>query len=326
MVTGPGRSGTSTMAGALVSLGFSVPGEPLTPNSTNPRGFFEPRWAVGFHKGLLQDCGVGTLDTLPGARERVARVAERPEVRRELRSWLEARFAEEPRLVVKDPRLSWFVELWTDVARDLGVEPGHVVMLRHPVEVAGSRERHYRDSEDGAARGVQIGNVAGWLNVLLQTERATAGSSRAFVRYPDLVADWRSQLTRVEHHLGLGLGDALATSPNPVDELIDPSLRRVHAEGWDDADVPAWLRDLGQRVWVAFGRLADDEPEVAVADEIAALRAEYRDQVQDARALTRRARERAELRGYRRGLREAEEALRERPSPLARLFRRRAAR
>src|SRR5215213_4313938 len=142
MVTGPGRSGTSTMAGALVKLGLAVPGKAIGPNRTNPRGFFEPRWAVDFHKRLLGDSKVGTLDPMPGAGEHIAKRCEAPAVRTELRDWLAARLQEKPRLVVKDPRLIWFVELWTDVARDLGVEPSHVVMLRHPAEVAGSRERY----------------------------------------------------------------------------------------------------------------------------------------------------------------------------------------
>lgn len=324
MVTGPGRSGTSTMAGALVELGLAVPGRALPGNATNPRGFFEPAWAVPFHRRLLEDCGVGTLDPVPTARDRVAKRCGRPDVREELAQWLSRRLDEQPRVVVKDPRLIWFVPLWTEVARDLGVEPTHVVMLRHPAEVAGSRERYYRGPEASTdpaeLRAHQIGYVAGWTNVLLQTEAVTRGARRAFVRYPDLVAGWRTQLTRVDTSLGLGLRGALAADPSPVDALIDPALHRVRADGWQGVDVPGWLQDLGERTWQTFGRLADDEQEDTVLDDVRALTAAYEGEVRDAVALTRNARRRARLGGYRRGLREAAEH--DRPGLVERVRRR----
>jgi hypothetical protein len=315
MVTGPGRSGTSTMAGALVQLGLAVPGKAIGPNRTNPRGFFEPRWAVDFHKRLLRRALVGTLDPMPGARDRIATQLDDADVRSELRDWLADRLEERPGLVVKDPRLIWFVPLWTDVARELGVEPTHVVMLRHPAEVAGSRERYYKKADRDEARGNQIRYVAGWANVLLQTEAVTRGTDRVFVRYADLLADWRRQVSRIDARLGIGLGEAVAATPNPVDELIDPTLRRVRADGWQDVDVPGWLQGLGERTWKTFERLADDEPEAAVLDDVTDLAAEYEGQAFDATALTRRVARRAELRGYRRGLRDARNEQAERTPP-----------
>ena len=53
IVVGSGRSGTSTVAGTLKYLGLRVPPPEIAPNETNPRGFFEPRWVVDFHKREL---------------------------------------------------------------------------------------------------------------------------------------------------------------------------------------------------------------------------------------------------------------------------------
>jgi hypothetical protein len=72
LVLGPGRSGTSTIAGALAHSGYHVP-QAIKGNETNPSGFFEPRWAVNFHRRLLGKTGVRTLDTDPTALERIAR-------------------------------------------------------------------------------------------------------------------------------------------------------------------------------------------------------------------------------------------------------------
>ena len=119
---GPGRSGTSTMAGTLAHSGFYVPAA-IKGNETNPTGFFEPRWAVNFHRRLLDEAGVRTLDTDPEALARLERTPQDPAVRDELREWLARSSSSTRRLVIKDPRMVWFHDLWLAAARALGVEP-----------------------------------------------------------------------------------------------------------------------------------------------------------------------------------------------------------
>ena len=53
LVSGAGRSGTSTVAGSLALLGLYIPQPEVEADSTNPRGFFESRWVVDFHKRQL---------------------------------------------------------------------------------------------------------------------------------------------------------------------------------------------------------------------------------------------------------------------------------
>ena len=141
LVLGPGRSGTSTMAGTLALSGFDVP-DPIEPEDSNPSGFYEPQWVVDFHMELLQSVRVRNLDSDPDAPDAMAPVLGDAKVRAELRTWLEERLSEHERLVIKDPRLVWFRDLWVDVAGDFGQEPGFVLMLRHPSEVSSSRSEY----------------------------------------------------------------------------------------------------------------------------------------------------------------------------------------
>ena len=62
VVTGSGRSGTSTVAGTLKRLGLHVPQPEMPPDETNPRGFYEPIWVVDFHKRLLNSIPARTND------------------------------------------------------------------------------------------------------------------------------------------------------------------------------------------------------------------------------------------------------------------------
>ena len=70
LVAGAGRSGTSTIAGALSMLGLHLPEPQVPADDTNPRGFYETQWVVDFHKAMLKRSPVvRTLDSRPEAPE-----------------------------------------------------------------------------------------------------------------------------------------------------------------------------------------------------------------------------------------------------------------
>jgi hypothetical protein len=275
LVLGPGRSGTSTMAGTLAHCGYVVP-DPIEPEESNPAGFYEPRWVNDFHLELLERADVRPLDSDPGAPEVVAPLLADAGVRERLRAWLSDQLDQHDRLVLKDPRLVWFRDLWVDVAEQLGQSPASVIMLRHPSEVSASRSEFYQSRETTA--------VAGWVNVALLAERTTRGAARALVHYADLTSDWRTPLTRVGDELGLVLDPSPDVSAHPVDGFIDPGLRR-RDPGWADAADPAGLHALADAVYAALGDVAaDDSPDRSprldtLAADYAALHAEALDVV-----------------------------------------------
>jgi len=243
---GPGRSGTSAVAGALSHSGYHVP-EAIGGRKANPRGFYEPRWLVNFDKERLRGARVGTLDPDPGALDFFHRAMDGGDAKTVLGPWITEQLATGRRLVLKDPRLIWFHRLWTELAEELCFDLGFLMMMRHPSEVSSSRSIHYDTAHARA--------VAGWINVALMTERLTRGDRRAVIHYPDLVADWRRELGRVDGLLRLDLRPPMDQRPHPVDEFLDPSLRR-QPHGWDDLSVPAWLRDLADRTFAALNTIA----------------------------------------------------------------------
>jgi hypothetical protein len=260
LVVGVGRSGTSLLTGVLGQLGFHVPQPEVTADDTNPRGFSEPRWAVDFHTRLLQSRRVTVNDSRPAAWESTGATATDAEVRRELRDWLTGQMSEADAVVVKDPRTGWFLPLWTGVSAELDVEARYVTMLRHPAEILASATKSYGTWQSPASR------AAAWINITLETERATRGSRRAFVRYEDLMADWPREIDRVAGLLELdqlGSGGLRERYPS-VDDFVDPTLHRNRVP-WDELEVPARVRDMAEQVWQVLQPLADpggDTPEL----------------------------------------------------------------
>jgi hypothetical protein len=243
LVVGIGRSGTSLFAGIMGQLGWYVPQPEVQADDTNPRGFGEPKWVVDFHTALQRAQRVTNMDSRPHAFGQTgAAVDDRAAVTR-LRNWMSEQFANGDDVVVKDPRIVWFLPLWQRCAADLDVETSFATMLRYPTEVLTSARKWYGSWQSDASR------AASWVNVMLQTEQLTRGAPRAFVRYDDLLTSWEAQVSRIAGPLH---ADWMGEIPEPtraaINAFVDPSLRRSQV-GWDEVEVPDNVRDMIDVVW-----------------------------------------------------------------------------
>ncbi len=286
-VVGSGRSGTSTMAGALQALGMHVPQPEVRADETNPKGFAESKWVVDLHHELLQRCHVQVSDARPSAWYETGKASASGITRARLTDWLGPQFEEArlvdgvevpaiDELVIKDPRLAWFLGLWKSAALRTDAQPSYVTMLRHVTEVVGSKQRYYAPGPSAISRGgsafSEVQRTAAWVNMMLHTERATREGKRAFVRYDEMLTDWTVPVFRIGQELDLeAVKAASANSIRAVHQFIDPELKRVQTT-WDDIAVPDRLRELAEETWRGLSKLAEpggDTPDVhALLDEV----------------------------------------------------------
>jgi hypothetical protein len=285
-VAGAGRSGTSTMAGLMRILGLHVPQPEVDADETNPKGFGEPRWAVDHHDRLLKEALVQVSDARPEAWFETGRVSTREPERIATAEWLASHLEVNPELVVKDPRLSWFIGLWRVAAIRTGATPVFATMLRPPAEVVGSKQTYYANKLGSAHL------VASWLNMLLHTERATresvADGGRVFVRYGDLLDDWVKTTMHVAETLQLQ--HVLHCDSEQIRDghrFVDPGLRRMQ-QTLADLELPPRLHELTAATWDELNKLADpggDTPAVhAALDD---LREAYVELYEESAAISR---------------------------------------
>lgn len=264
LITGAGRSGTSAVTGVLHHLGVHVPGPYLRANATNPRGFYESKWSVTFHNELLKRAFVALTDGRPEAQSKVAAAISDLD-REQLRAWMRSTVAGHRLSAVKDPRTSWTLDLWAELAAELEIGLTHIVMLRHPAEVVGSRTTHYGHRKPGIdADDFAVKNLAGWINSLLRTERATRHRPRMFVHYDDLVRDWRTTALRLQTMLNVDLSVPGTSESHLADTFIDADLNR-HRVGWDAVAMRPDLQRVAERIWQACCRLAVDDTHASSA-------------------------------------------------------------
>jgi hypothetical protein len=270
LVAGSGRSGTSVLSTVLGRLGYRVPKPEVAADQTNPYGFGESQWVVDFHTDLLRRVKVHTTDARPTAWFKTAQVGLDARVRSEVEAFLAREFAAAPYLLVKDPRLLWFVPLWEAAALALGASVGFVTMLRYPADVVKSKDEWY-----GSTGATAL--TAGWVNTMLHTERATRGRPRAFVLFDDLIADWSGTVGGIDAAVGLPpIHEAGSQDLARADQLVDPNLRRSQGT-WDALAVPGPLQELTERVWKTLLSLVIGSGDPARDGDLDALRDEYRD-------------------------------------------------
>src|ERR1700750_133529 len=123
LVVGAGRSGPSLFAGLSHQLGMYIPQPEVLADSSNPKGFGEPRWTVDFHNQLLRSVAVTPEDARPDAWELTAKVADRARARERLGTWWAEQYSASDRVVIKDPRITWFVDLYRQVGTSFGGAP-----------------------------------------------------------------------------------------------------------------------------------------------------------------------------------------------------------
>jgi hypothetical protein len=296
LVAGTGRSGTSTLAGILRRLGLHVPQPEVGVDSTNPRGFGEPQWVVDFHDELLFQTHVKVSDARPLAWERTAGLAGQSAVQRRLDAWLGSQFDQAAVVLVKDPRLSWFLPLWSAAARRHGVEPSFITMLRPPPEVVGSKRTYYNALlQDGQG-------VAAWLNMMLGTERATRGASRSLVRYHDLLGGWEQVVTRIGKELDLAPLSAIDQhAREEISGFVDPGLRRINLT-FEDLDLPERLATMARRAWTSLDELASSPEAPELLSGLDDLREAYESYYLECEAVVQTSLMVAREEGHRRGV------------------------
>jgi hypothetical protein len=324
VVAGSGRSGTSTVGGVLKMLGLHIPQPEVPGDKTNPRGFFEPQWAVRFQSRLLRQASVLLTDSRPQGFTRTEQIGRRDEVVAEAGTWLREHIESvretagdgAVELIVKDPRNSWFLPMWRRAATDADADVAFLTMLRHPAEVVGSKTKYYKGASAGETpRHAQTTRVASWINVVLFSEAGTRDADRSFVLYNDLLDDWRSAMKRALAELGLRERELTEEIQDEVDGFVDPGLRRVRTE-WDEIDCPDNVRELAQEVWEQLCVLAErggfDDDAQARLD---AARERYTTMYADAEALAQSSADAARREGAREARRKLAREQREQVAP-----------
>jgi hypothetical protein len=243
VVLGMYRSGTSALARTLNLCGAALPERVIAARlGINRKGFWEAEAVTDLDARMLQHLG-GDWDRVGLAVPAAGALAD--EFVLNAREVLETEYADAPVALIKDPRMCVLAPLWHRALRETGYRPAYVVVVRHPLEVAGSLRTQ---GDMPVERGLAL-----WLDYMQRVEVfiESARADVVYVRYTDLLADWREVMRRIARRLDVPL--EVHAHAQDIDRFLEADMRSHHSRD-DDFDLSAGAQTEALRA--LYGRLS----------------------------------------------------------------------
>jgi hypothetical protein len=262
IVAGMHRSGTSAVARVVNLLGADIARELMPVRFDNDQGFWESLAVAKIHDLLLHLLGSAWHDPFP-LPDRWIEADATQQAKRALAEEVRKDFVDSRLFVVKDPRITRLLPIWLEILDQLAIEPIVVIPVRNPLEVAASLESRDQLS---TARSLLM-YVRGYLEVELQSR----GRRRLFVRYDQLLDDWRPFATRLADVAGSQMA---VPSPDQAAEIGGFLRFALRHHRYSRADLAA-ARDVAAMVVEMFDRMretADSGDETALRRSFDRLR------------------------------------------------------
>ncbi|MFD1987850.1 class I SAM-dependent methyltransferase [Mesorhizobium newzealandense] len=248
LVLGMHRSGTSALGGVINALGAAGPKNPLSPNSHNPRGFWESARLHLANEDLLASANSHWSDWQAlDPRWMQSPTAERH--RHKIRAILDNEFGDEPLFFVKDPRICRFVPFLSSILAEMAVDAVAFLPVRNPLEVALSLKRR-----DGLPlpRSLML-----WLRHVLDAEYHSRGMPRYFLRHEDFLIDWRRLMDRAAEQTDVVWPARSSHSDVEIEQFLTADLHHERASIEDMRNHPD-VTPLIRKTYDIFRAMAVD--------------------------------------------------------------------
>ena len=265
LVLGMHRSGTSSVAGAMVRLGGTAPLNLLQPADDNPTGFWESKVLVNLNEEVLAAGGSHWEDWRQFDPTRIE-TATAFALKGRAKSALAGEFGNARLAVIKDPRICRLMPFWSSVFLEANWSVRPILQLRSPLEVALSLNRR-----DGIPLG--LGCLI-WLRHTLDAEAETRGALRAVVDWNDFLGDPRRTLERVGEQLGVIWPRWSDAALAEIDEFVSSDMRRQRASDSDLQVHPA-VNHLVREAYAVVRELVEDPESKKLERALADIRQRF---------------------------------------------------
>lgn len=216
IVIGMHRSGTSALSGELANFGVFMGKSLLKPQAgVNDKGFWENAKLVELNDTLF-DTIVSSWDDPVSP----IRLANTPELDESHLLFMENFISKEYQNCdlwgMKDPRVSILLPFWNKVFDRLSIKPNYILMIRHPLEVAGSLCKRDGFSQN---KGLML-----WLNYNFSSYFHSNNYSRVIVDFEQLLSNPDKIREMISKKFSVKLDSHQKHS------FIDKSLKRQSSE------------------------------------------------------------------------------------------------
>ena len=216
LVLGMHRSGTSCFTRCLNILGYSVPSTLIGIDDSNKSGHWESRKIARLNDTILAKLNL-TWSSWDIANLDLLRREDLNNFKADILSTLKSEFKKTDTIVVKEPRICRFSNLYVEALEQLDYNTHTFMIIRNPLEVIDSlSNRNNISKSDGAFL---------WLRYNLDAEYASrnAKSPRVFLDFHQLIESPVETFTSLEAKLSLEYPQALKDVSQRLVDFVSPS-------------------------------------------------------------------------------------------------------
>ncbi|MFB9758268.1 sulfotransferase family protein [Ectobacillus funiculus] len=210
-VLGSGRCGTSMVTRSINLIGVELGLNFFPTDSTNPKGYWENREIVMLHKKFLDSVGNNINQPQWWHRN------EFRHIKQELKEFVASHFSNKELWGWKDPRTCQFIELWSEILKELNVFTHFLIMVRNPVDVAASFKRAYNADQKVA--------MAIWQRATLLALKKTDGESRIIFDYNQVLDNSLDCLRAISNTFDLPMPQDENKLKNELNKFVDLKLQ-----------------------------------------------------------------------------------------------------
>jgi hypothetical protein len=220
-------SGTSALTRVISLLGAQLPQHLYPAGLGNETGHWEPEPAVRNNDDMLRSAGTNVNALWDSNTDWLASPLARSFIRK-CKRVIEDEYGDEPLFVLKDPRISLFMPVWSAALDELEIAHHTIICFRNPTEVAQSLATRQTSVFPYEAWDLDRGGLL-WLRYLLAAERHSRHGSRAFCDYAQLLNNWRGTMQRLGDAFGLVWPRWSPAVENEIDGFLRPELQHQRA-------------------------------------------------------------------------------------------------
>ncbi|NOR86408.1 MAG: hypothetical protein GQ527_02240, partial [Bacteroidales bacterium] len=234
-ILGMHRSGTSATSGCLSILGYQLGKRIVPAGKPNEKGYFENDSINRFNEDILDLLNAKWHDTmyLPDKWWKDDRLIS---FKLRLKEIIYEEFSTDDDFVIKDPRISILLPLYSAVFKELKLVTKVIINFRNPLEVASSLKK--RDNLS-LSKSLLL-----WMDATLKAEELTREMPRIFVDYNSLLAQPFSSIQQISNQLQLhdDINDHIKTE---LVSFIETGLNHHHSSSnTNKEEIPSLVFEL----------------------------------------------------------------------------------
>jgi hypothetical protein len=210
LILGMHRSGTSALTRMFALTGAALPNDLMMPMPDNPLGFWESNTISLINDSILRSIGSAwdsiNLTSIP---DYIYKMNESGLV-----DVLSEEYNGKNFIVLKDPRISLMIKLWSNVLQRAGYSTDCVIIFRNPLDVA---ESLYNRNKMPRKYGVLL-----WTRYMISIlESITNGK---FVTFDEITENPMDTMRAISDDLAMSNLDLSDKSTNEIEKFIDKQL------------------------------------------------------------------------------------------------------